>query len=213
VNGISRKEYSASLQRTAALKERQMRESEFGVALEKLRMCMVTRNGDEITDVLMELETITLEVEAWPAGFVDGLQGLLKDQNFRSLTNSWNLLYFISGNWEQLSEQARDGLRVILAESFDTYGTFMGPFVTAEILGEHYADSTTLTILAHLAKSARLPARVLIPHALETLANTTQDELLRGRAIRQLQELKESDSEEVRDEASLSLAKLGQKTI
>jgi hypothetical protein len=52
---------------------------------------------------------------------------------------------------------------------FDKFGDWMGAFVTSEILGEHYADEATLTILANLAKSARLPARAAVPHGLETL--------------------------------------------
>jgi hypothetical protein len=185
--------------------------SEFELALEQLRSCVLSRNEDEIANVLMELETTTLEVEAWPVGFFDGLQGLLRDQDFLSLTNSWKLLYFINNNWDQLSLHEQQSLRPVLAEAFDRYGDFMGAFVTSEILGEHYADEATLTILAGFAKAARLPARELVPHALETLAKTTRDELLRGRAIYQLQELEKSDSKEVRHEALLSLAKLGQK--
>ena len=87
----------------------------------------------------------------------------------------------------------------------------MGAFVSSEILGEHYADEATLAILARLAKTGRLPARALIPHALEALTKTTRDERLRCGAIGQLHELLESDSEQVREQASLSLAKLGQK--
>ena len=78
----------------------------------------------------------------------------------------------------------------------------MGAFVTSEILGEHYADEATLTILANLAKSARLPARAAVPHGLQTLVH--------GLAINQLQELQKNDSEEVRQEALISLKKLGQ---
>jgi hypothetical protein len=87
----------------------------------------------------------------------------------------------------------------------------MGAFVIGEILGEHYADEETLAILTRLANPQRLHWRELVPHALETLAKTTDREPLRSLAILQLQELKENDSEPVRQGAALSLAKLGLK--
>jgi hypothetical protein len=93
---------------------------------------------------------------------------------------------------------------------FDKFGDWMGAFVTSEILGEHYADEATLAILPNLGKSARLPARAAVPHDLETLARVTQQESVRGLAINQLQELQKNDSEEVRQEALISLKKLGQ---
>jgi hypothetical protein len=83
--------------------------------------------------------------------------------------------------------------------------------VIGEILGEHYADDKTLAILARLAKTKHLHWRELVPHALETLAKTTTETRLRSLAILELQSLKEHDSEYVRKEAVLSLAKLGVK--
>lgn|SRR6266850_3337911 len=185
-----------------------MYESEFETALEQLRTCVISRNDDTVAKLLMDLDLATVETGEWPVGFFQGLEELLRDQNFLSLTNSWNLLYFIHNNWEQLSAQEQARLRQILADAFDNYGSWMGAFVTSEILGGHYADEATLAILARLAKAARLPARAAVPHALETLAKTTQHEPLRALAIRQLQELQESDSEEVRQETVISLAKL-----
>jgi hypothetical protein len=64
-------------------------------------------------------------------------------------------------------------------------------------------------MLANLGESARLPARALIPHGLEILAKTTQDESLRSRAVYELREMQKCDSEEVRQETLISLKKLG----
>jgi hypothetical protein len=186
-----------------------MQGTQFQSALEQLRGCIDPKNDDAVAKIFMDLELATVENGGWPVGFFDELERLLRDQNFLDLTNSWNLLYFINNNWEQLSEQQRERLRQILADAFDQYGDWMGAFVTSEILGEHYADEPTLATLANLSKTARLPARAAIPHALETLAKTTHHESLRGLAIRQLQELQKSDSEQVRQEALISLKKLG----
>jgi hypothetical protein len=181
---------------------------QFQSALARLRACIHSRNNDVLEQLFMDLELITVEIGEWPAGFFDGLDGLLKDPSFLSLTNSWKLLYFINNNWEQISEQEKERLRQLLADTFDKHADWMGAFVTSEILGEHYADESTLATLAGLAKAAHLPAKALAPHGIEILAKTTQQDALRLLAIRQLQELRESASEEVRQEALISLAKL-----
>jgi hypothetical protein len=185
-------------------------ETQFQSALERLRASNRSRDDEAVAEVLKGLELTTVEAGEWPVGFFDKLKELLEDESFLSLKNSWNLLYFINNNWEQLSPQDQEQLRRVLAAAFDKYGDWMGAFVTSQILGEHYADEATLAILADLGKSARLPARAAVPHALETLAKTTQHESLRGLAIHQLQILQKSDSEEVRQEAVTSLKKLGQ---
>jgi hypothetical protein len=157
--------------------------------------------------------SLTIEVERWPDGFFEGLERLMRDPNFLGLANSWKLFYFITSNWEQISEheseQEKERLREILGEAFDNCGDWMGAFVIGEILGEHYPDEVTLAILARLAKTANLLNVQLLPQALEHLAKATDRESLRSQAIQQLQELGKSDSVEVRDEAFTSLAKLG----
>jgi hypothetical protein len=185
-------------------------ETQFQSALEQLRASSRTRDDEAVAKIIKDLEVTTVEAGEWPVGFFNGLEELLKDQSFLSLKNSWNLLYFINNNWEQLSAGDQEQLRRVVADAFDKYGDWMGAFVTSEILGEHYADETTLAILTDLGKSARLPARAAVPHGLETLAKVTQQESVRGLAINELQELQKSDSEEVRQEARVSLKKLGQ---
>jgi hypothetical protein len=184
-------------------------ETQFQSALERLSASNRSRDDEAVAEVLKGLEFTTMEAGKWPAGFFNELKEFLKDQSFLSLKNSWNLLYFINNNWEYLSPSDQQQLRRVLTTAFDKFGDWMGAFITSEILGEHYADEATLSALAELAKTARLPARAAIPHALETLARTTQHESLRGSAIQQLYGLQKSDSEEVRQEALISLKKLG----
>jgi hypothetical protein len=85
----------------------------------------------------------------------------------------------------------------------------MGAFLSSEILGEHYADESTLSTFVRLAKTATLPARELVPHGIEYLAKSTQDESLCVKAVSELRELKQSGSEAIRKEAIISLQKLG----
>jgi hypothetical protein len=188
-----------------------MEGTKFQLSLERLQECIRSRDNDEIENVLTDLDLLTIEVERWPDGFFEGLEGLMRDPNFLGLANSWKLFYFITSNWEQISEREKERLRQVLGEAFDNCGDWMGAFVIGETLGEHYPDEVTLAILARLAKTASLLTRQLLPHALEYFAKATQREALRGLAIQQLQELGKSDSEEVREEAFMSLAKLGVK--
>ena len=57
--------------------------------------------------------------------------------------------------------------------------------------------------------TATLPARELVPHGIEYLAKSTQDESLRAKAVGELRELKQSGSEAVQNEALISLQRLG----
>lgn len=185
-----------------------MDEAEFQLSLERLRGCIRSRDNDEIENVLSDVDSLTIDVDHWPDGFFDGLVGLMRDPNFLGLANSWKLFYFITRNWEQISEHEKERLREVLGEAFDNCGDWMGAFVIGEILGDYYADEVTLATLSRLAKTPSLLSRQLIPHALEHFAKTTHLEAHKSLAIQQIQELGKSDSEEVREEARMSLAKL-----
>jgi hypothetical protein len=177
--------------------------------LEEVRLCKTTADNEKLPPLFTELETAVLNDDRWPSSFFQGVLELQRDKDFRSLDHSWTILYFLNNNWGQLTSQQREELRSVLNEGFDKYQNRMGAFVTSELLGERYADKNALKALADLGKSARLPARAAVPHGLETLAKTTPDESLRRVAIDRLQELQKSEFEEVRNEALISLKKLG----
>jgi len=183
--------------------------TDFQLSLERLQECIRSRDKDEIENVLSDLNSLTIEVERWPDGFFEGLERLMRDPNFLGLANSWKLFYFITSNWELISEPEKKRLREVLGAAFDSCGDWMGAFVIGEILGEHYPDEATLAILTRLAKTANPLNLQLLPHALECLAKATDLESLRSQAIQQLRELAKSDAVELRDEAFASLAKLG----
>ena len=185
-----------------------MDSTEFQLSLDRLRECIQSRDNDEIENVLANLDSFTIEVEHWPDGFFDGLLGLMSDPNFLGLANSWKVFYFITSNWELISVHEKESLRAVLGEAFDKCGDWMGAFVIGEILGDHYADDVTLAILARLAKTASPLTRQLLPHALEHFARAANREDHRSLAVQQLQELRKSDSKEVRDEAFMSLTSL-----
>ena len=184
-------------------------ESVLQSAIAVLRSSIRTRDEDAVAKTLGDLELSALEFDVLPDFFVDELVRFLGDADFLSLNNSWKVLYFINNNWGQLSDKDRASLRNVMANSFDRYADWMGAFQTAEILGEHYADEETLQILASLGKTAKLPAKAAVPHALETLAKTTPQAWLRRSAVQQLRLLEKGLPAEVRREASIALKTLG----
>jgi hypothetical protein len=183
-------------------------DSYFQSALHALRSSIHSRDEDTVVQVLTDLELRTVEAGHWPSLFFDNLIELLAEDSFTSLKNSWKLLYFINNNWEQLLPRDRASLRDVMVKVFDRYADWMGPFITCEILGEHYPDDETLAILSELAEAANLPARAAIPHALEILVRTAPQESLRHSALSQLQRLEKSSSEDVRREAMAALKKV-----
>jgi hypothetical protein len=184
-------------------------EIKFQSALDRLHASTQSRDDDVVVEVLQSLEVTTLEAGSWPAGFSRELLDLLGDQSFLSLKNSWHLLYFINSNWEQLSARNVEQLIPALVVAYDKFEDWMGAFVSSEILGERCEEGAALAILTDLGKTARLPARTLVPHGLEVLAKAAKKESTRGLVITQLQELQKSESEEVRQEALISLRALG----
>ena len=182
----------------------------FETIFEELRSCKFSADNEKLQPLFTELEMAILEYDKWPDSLFQGILNLQQDEGYRCLDSSWTLLYFLSNNWDGLTSQQRDGLRGVLVEGFDKYHNWMGAFVTSELLGERYADKYALVALTDLGKKARLPARAAVPHGLEVLVRTTPDESLRTLAIDQLRELEKTDSEQVRQEALISLKKLAQ---
>jgi hypothetical protein len=177
--------------------------------LNEIRLCKAPDDNKKLPALFTELDSAALDEDKLPTSFFQGLLELQQDKDFRSLDNSWTILYFLNSNWDQITPQQREELRTVLNEAFDKYRNWMGAFVTSELLGERYADEDALKALADLGESAGLPARAAVPHGLEALAKTTADESLRKRAIERLQKLQKSQFEEVREEALISLKKLG----
>lgn len=179
--------------------------------LEEIRLCKAPGDNEKLPVLFEEMDFAAFDEDKLPGNFFQGVVELQRNEDFRRLDDSWTILYFLNGNWDKLTSQQREELRSVLNEGFDKYQNWMGAFVTSELLGERYGDENALKALADLGKSARLPARAAVPHGLETLAKATPHESLRSSAIDRLRELQKSDSEQVREEALISLTKLGQK--
>lgn len=139
---------------------------------------------------------------------VAAIRELLLNEKFLALDGSWNLLHFLLQNWRWLSQDQMMELRESIADSFDRFSHWMGSFVAGEILGSCLCDAWSMNRLETLSKSARMPAKGLVPHGLESLAKATQVPELRERALAVLRELTGDQEPAVRDEACALLGKL-----
>jgi len=148
-------------------------------------------------------------IGAWPDDFFAGVISLLQDDEFLGLEESWQITYFINGNWEELSSTQRLELRAVLVTAFAKYKDLTGAFVTAEILGERYGDEAALNDLIQLGRTTPPEARPYVPHGLEWLVTVSNRQDLRDVVVRELQVLARDETEDVRKEAAISLRKIG----
>jgi len=183
--------------------------SYFLEAIQELRSVPIPDYEDRVEDICQGLDDETTERGGWPPAFLSDLLNLLSDERFLSVRTSWHVLKLIKNYRHLISPGEAILLKDVLVAGYDKFGDWMGPYLASEILGKFYPDGDTLAILKKLGRSARSPGRELVPYGIETLARTTQDELLRDVAVRELKLLLENDSEPVRREAAASLKKLG----
>jgi hypothetical protein len=176
--------------------------------ISELKAFAAANNHAEVERCAVELDISVLEADELAESHLALLEGLLLDDAFVRGQDSWHIVHFLDGIWEQLTTTQRERLRATVVQVFDSFGDPTGPFVVAEILGGRYADVETFAVLTMLGERARLPARALVPHGLETLARTTPDPVLRRRAVEALHLLATSVHDEVREEADLSLERL-----
>jgi hypothetical protein len=179
--------------------------------LDDIRTAGQLGDNQSLEALFLELGAAVLVFPEFPDGFFARIVALLEDTELLALEASWNLVYFIDGNWELLSESHRARLRGTLSSVFGRHRNYMGAFLIGEMLGRQYADDDALAALVRLSKTAQMPALALVPHGLETLARSTGDSRLRDRAVQCIHELTSSSIEEVRKEAAISVGKVGRR--
>jgi len=166
-------------------------------------------DSEALMGLVLELEGSVLTFSELPADFFSKLKALLADCAMLQLEDSWKLVYFVDSNWTLLTRRQRGELRDVLVSIFDKYQSHMGAFVISEILGRGYGGAEALGILMRLASSASGSAASLVPHGIEVLWRTSTDLALRERALASLRELAGCDVAAVRNEAAISLRKVG----
>jgi hypothetical protein len=167
--------------------------------------CGRTNRADHLAAFLRELDRSLISFKFFPDEALGRLLLCLSDSAFLGSTGSWRLVHLLDNNWDLLSVEHRSRLRPLLIAVFDNHADFMWAFAVGEILGRRYCDEEALDSLVRLSETARMPARALVPHGIETLARGTDNPRLQELAIERLRSLSNSDIEEVRREALLSL--------
>lgn len=184
--------------------------SYFLQAIQELRSVPIPDYEERVEDICRDLDDETTEKGGWPAEFFSNVLNLLGDTRFLSVRTSWHVLKFIESNWSFVSPGEAAALKNALVSGYDRFGDWMGAYLASEMLGKLYPGRETLEILTRLSRTARSPARELVPHGIEILARKTQDKVIRSLAILELELLLKDDSEAVRREAAASLKKVGE---
>ena len=141
------------------------------VLIEEARTAVLTGGAVDWPELLPRIaSSLPRSAVASPRTF-EAVRELLLSEKFLAIEGSWHLVHFLLTNWAWLSRDQKSMLAEPIADSFDRFAHWMGAFVAGEVLGDRSCDAWSMNRLATLAKSARMPARSLVPHGLESLAS------------------------------------------
>jgi hypothetical protein len=179
--------------------------------LEKLvaEIRSVSKSAPSLSKWLIQAE---LELVAWdifPSDMFEEILCLITSETFAALEWSWTFLHFIQNNYDLLGGEQKAKVVEALVNKYSVAGNWMGAFVSSEILGVYYADNNLgVNILKGIANTAHSSLIVCIPHALEIIARTTHSDVIRLSALTELELLRDSSNEHVREEADISIRKI-----
>ena len=118
------------------------------------------------------------------------------------------ILTFVESEWQRIPDWVREEIRPkIIAVGGATYAPLVA-FLTAEILGEYYADSSALIALNSFALSKNELVRTAAAVGITKLAKENKDSLLRRKCIVLLKQISSDAKPDVRREAVLGLQRL-----
>lgn len=180
-------------------------------ALARLRDSTVLGDNAALTRIALDVEIALAEFDAFPEEPFETLARLLMQKELHTLPDSWKVMKVIADNWELLSPDQKEQVRSLVVDTFDKFADWMGAFVAAEVIGGRYPSKWAVDELARLSREASMPARALVAHGLEVLAETTTDHALRSAAVSVLTACVNDREPEVRREASSALERLGRK--
>jgi hypothetical protein len=180
-------------------------------ALSELRACISSGDSDAVEMLMFgPLDDLAMLEEPWSDALFEGVTGLLRDEHFLRLEASWKLAELFTRHWDNLAAQQREQLRGLLMTCFDKFQNWMGAFLVADMLSEHYADDGALESLETLSRQARLPHRALAAYGLGKLVKAVGSGSIYDRAVDRLKALRTDEAEQVRVESVAALRKLGE---
>jgi len=150
----------------------------------------------------------TPEDEHFDDGIYTRIIDLLNQEDFLQSKGSFNVLLTLEYDWSLLTETQKRKLLPELAKAYPNFNESMAWFLIAELLGEYYADASSLEVLLHL-KSVNLDeARSLIVMGLEKVVKNSIDKVVTQKAYAELLKMKLDSSEIVRNEVKLSMQRI-----
>lgn len=106
------------------------------ILLESLKKSVASGSLVSIESLVFDLGMIVMEKGAFPQSCFDEIVHTLTDKKFLGLEGSWKLLRVFEHNWDQLSEQQRSELLLVLEMVYKSFSDWMGQFVISGLLGE-----------------------------------------------------------------------------
>ncbi len=142
-------------------------------------------------------------------GLVSYLSETFRSPTFHAMEGSWHLIRLIEEDWSAFTEEQRLRLLDPIEFSYNKYADWMSCFMISEILGDNYCCERAFEVLRRLSAIPEEVPRSLIPHGFEHIAQSADDPALRELALAEIHRMRGDVSEQVRDEALISLGRLG----
>jgi hypothetical protein len=143
------------------------------------------------------------------ANLFDVIVSLFDDGRFLSSPGSYNVLKILENEWGRLTDEQRDALLPVLTDHYVKFDDFMGRFMTAELLGEYYADVRALNSLRIIKIRAVGAQREMIPMGFKCLVQNATDETVRNAAMSELRAMQHDEPLLVQEAAERAVSSLG----
>lgn len=151
----------------------------------------------------------TSETDPLKDDFLEELLRIIAERSFLKMEDSFKLLMFFQNDWGRLRVDQRRRVCRELERHFEDIDDYTSHLVISELLGEYLADETALQALDRLRDVPEPTPRAHVAHGYGALARSTQNELLKTRAVGALRRMTKDPSEIVVQEAANELSQLG----
>ncbi len=193
-----------------------MIELSHALVVERIDKAIAMQNAEELEHLANILATFCFEnstpsLKEFPEQIFQAILSSLNSPDFKKMLGSYHLLMIIEYDWARLSSIQKENVIAGIERAYPDFADWMACHVSSEILGRFACNEASLQALTHLAGTAKVIPRSLIPIGLESLARETKVPSLREQAIVALRAMHNDLSEQVRSEVSQSLKRLGVK--
>lgn len=162
-----------------------------------------------LAEIVAECSTFSFreasEDGPFPENLFEGIVQLIEQDQFLSMSGSYQLLMLFESEWSRLEERQKVNLLEVFGATYGRYADWMSCFVITELLGEYYCDERAFKLLCELEITSNETARALVPHGFEHIAKAAEKQSLQIQALARLRAMINDPSERVRNEAEVAL--------